>query len=125
MTATKPNQVMNSIRLVAIASSVASARQFTSLTLRQWHFSALAEKAELLVSELVTNAVKQTGSTDPELHLAVMATLPHVAVQLSAIGRAVRTEVWDCSPEIPSVQRQDTDATNGRGLFLVQALSER
>jgi hypothetical protein len=62
---------------------------------------------------------------DPELHLAVMATLPHVAVQLSAIGRAVRTEVWDCSPDVPTIQKQDDESESGRGLILVEALSER
>jgi anti-sigma regulatory factor (Ser/Thr protein kinase) len=68
--------------------------------------------AVLLVSELVTNAVRHAGST---LTVAV------------AIGRAaVRVEVRDRSPRLPAL-RESTGGDDewGRGLVLVDALASR
>ena len=125
MTTHSPNQLMDTIKLAAVVTAVACAREFVGQTLKLWHLSALSEKATLLVSELVTNAVRSTGSTDPEPDLAVLAGVPYVQVQVNSVGRAVRVEVWDASQQLPVVQRQDPDAEGGRGLFLVQALSDR
>ncbi|WP_107407960.1 ATP-binding protein [Streptomyces sp. CC53] len=70
-----------------------------------------ADVAELLVSELVTNALLHTG---------------HGAVVTATLGpRALRVEVRDFVPELPDpyVPVPD-DGTHGRGLLLVQALAD-
>ena len=38
---------------------------FVTKTLTQWHLKHITNATELIVSELVTNAVKATGITDP------------------------------------------------------------
>jgi anti-sigma regulatory factor (Ser/Thr protein kinase) len=71
----------------------------------------LAETLVLLISELVTNAVVHTGCP---------------AVLRMLFGRAgVRVEVADASDRPPAPRRADGDATNGRGLELVDGLADR
>jgi anti-sigma regulatory factor (Ser/Thr protein kinase) len=68
--------------------------------------------AELLVSELVTNAVQHadTGSVS-------------LAVCLDEV--VLRIEVCDTSPVLPQPALPDADSEGGRGLFLVAALADR
>lgn len=66
---------------------------------------------ELLVSELVTNAV---------LHAS---TAPRLAIRLSRA--TVRIEVYDDDPTIPRPLPFDTERIGGRGLYIVDAMSER
>jgi hypothetical protein len=70
---------------------------------------AEADDVELVVSELVTNAV---------LHGA-----PPVTIALWDIGRAVRVEVGDHGQMLPIVGRASPEMMTGRGLSLVAALS--
>ncbi|WP_051969960.1 ATP-binding protein [Kitasatospora azatica] len=72
-----------------------------------------AETLVLVVSELVTNAVVHTGR-------------PAVLRLLWPEGdRAVRVEVTDASGAAPLPRHASGDATNGRGLELVDLLCER
>ncbi|MFG2111344.1 ATP-binding protein [Streptomyces sp. NPDC048718] len=71
----------------------------------------LAETLVLLISELVTNAVVHTGC-------------PAVLRMLFG-GAGVRVEVVDVSDRPPAPRRADGDATNGRGLELVDGLADR
>jgi len=89
--------------------------------LREWGLAALAEPAELVVSELVTNAVQ--ASTGP-------AALPRIGVpvvhlRLLADLRRVVVEVWDGNPEPPVAKQAAPDDESGRGLMLVEALCKR
>ncbi|AQW52438.1 ATP-binding protein [Streptomyces violaceusniger] len=70
----------------------------------------LAEAAALCTSELVTN-VHRHGKGD----VRMAATIRH---------DRIRVAVHDDSPELPSPRRAAFDETNGRGLFLVTALSD-
>ena len=80
----------------------------------------LAETAELLVSELATNAVQAMARQED-----------HTAVRLQLFGdnTRVRIEVWDADPRPPAPRDPgedgipDLEAEGGRGLFLVAALS--
>jgi anti-sigma regulatory factor (Ser/Thr protein kinase) len=68
------------------------------------------EAAELLTSELVTNAIVH-GSGDPILNVSVG-------------GSRLRIEVHDSDPTIDlTPQRFDVPSARGRGLALVDALS--
>lgn len=67
------------------------------------------EIAELLVSELVTNAV---------LHARTMITL-----EITQRGDSIRVGVADESARRPKPRSYSDDAMTGRGLTLVQALS--
>ncbi|GAA4861215.1 ATP-binding protein [Kitasatospora terrestris] len=81
--------------------------------------ASVAETLVLVVSELVTNAVVHTGSP-----AVLRLTLPVVA---DAVASTVRVEVADSSHAAPAPRRAgcDEDATNGRGLELVELLCDR
>ena len=85
------------------------ARRFVVDTLRSWDSAGHVDVAELLTSELVTNAVLHVGS---EVGLVVRLT-----------AGAVRVEVRDASPEPPVPRHYEVDALTGRGLRLVESMA--
>ncbi|MFF4619998.1 ATP-binding protein [Nonomuraea jabiensis] len=95
--------------LSADLSSVRTARQLTRDKLADWGFDDQIEVAELLVSELVANAL---GHAHGQVHLG-----------LSAENGLLRCEVEDGNPQLPTMRTVDLDAERGRGLFLVDMLS--
>jgi two-component sensor histidine kinase len=104
------------IVLHAEPSSVSAARRFCAHTLERWGASgALVDSACLLVSELVTNAILHAG-TSCELTFSWPT---------ESEGDVVRIEVSDGDPAAPMAKRYDVAAGSGRGLQLVEALSER
>lgn len=98
------------IELAALPTSAASARRFVNSTLSGWGCEGIAEIVLLLVSELVTNAVLHARS-DVELVLRMR-------------GRRLRVEVGDGSRTAPVLRAHDDEAMTGRGLSLVEQLSE-
>lgn len=97
--------------LPAEPASVARARQSLVDALDDWAGSAAVEVAELLVSELVTNAVLHAGS---EVELVVWQW-----------AERVRVEVGDASSTAPQHRVADETATIGRGVDMVEMLAER
>ncbi len=99
-------------RLPATAASVPLARHFLTDLLAAWEVHGPAVRtAELLLSEVVTNATRHSED-DIELRLAVQN------------GR-LRVEVSDSSHRDPVVLDASADDTSGRGLFTVESLAER
>ncbi len=78
-----------------------------------WGVTALAASAELLVSELVANAVVHSGSRS----LRVAVSRPTLLW--------VRIAVVDTSHAFPVLRAADADDENGRGLGIVEAVSDR
>jgi len=103
------------LELGALPGAVPCARLHTRLVLREWGLAALSDSTELLLSELVTNAVRASRAV---WHDAVRMWL------VSDLGRVV-VFVWDASPQPPARADPGEDAESGRGLLLVEALSER
>lgn len=103
------------VLLPNLPESARLAREVTHLVLRRhWNLSPqLTEYAVLLVSELVGNAVRHTGAHS--FGLRVMRT---------AAAR-VRVEVRDPSRGLPCLLPVAELDTSGRGLFLVDHLSDR
>ena len=79
--------------------------------------ASLAEALVLVVSELVTNAVVHTG------HGAVLRL--QFPVGPDAAQHPVRVEVADTSDRPPRPRHAPGEATNGRGLELVENLCDR
>ncbi|MFF5004754.1 ATP-binding protein [Streptomyces phaeochromogenes] len=113
------------LHLVAVASAVSVARAFTRQTLAHWKLDDFAADASLMMSELVSNAVKASGITDPEPKPWQIKAEHVIAVQLRALGGRLFIEVWDRSALVPIKQSVSADAEGGRGLHLVEALSKR
>jgi len=103
----------------AVPEAVRSARADARQMLREWHIDALSETVELLVSEIVTNAVRTTPR-----RRGAAARRP-VRVWLCSDTQRVLIQVWDGGRQRPAVQAPGPDAESGRGLLLVEALSEQ
>jgi anti-sigma regulatory factor (Ser/Thr protein kinase) len=101
----------------AVVNALASSRQpALALVLWEWGLAALTDSVELVVSELVTNAVQASRATGQ--------TVP-VRLWLLSDKAQVLVLVWGASPH-PPVQAAISDETeNGRGLLLVEALSQQ
>jgi anti-sigma regulatory factor (Ser/Thr protein kinase) len=111
----------SSLLLGALPSAVPCARLHTRQVLWEWGLSEVAEVAELLLSELVTNAVQATRANFNHMP---------VNVRLSANRDRLLIEVWDGNVQPPVLPEPENDfpaldAESGRGLFLVETLSER
>ncbi|WP_258044162.1 ATP-binding protein [Streptomyces sp. SM11] len=110
------------IYLVATASAVSVSRAFVRATLDHWKLDDHAPDCSLVVSELVSNAVKATGFYGRDPKPWEVTTHHVIAVQLRAMGDALYVEVWDRSHLVPVPQPTDDTAEGGRGLHLVEAL---
>ncbi|MBT3150753.1 ATP-binding protein [Streptomyces sp. CHD11] len=99
--------------LAAHPGSPAQARRLTRARLTGWSVCEdTCDTAELVVSELVTNAIVHTASS-------------HIVCELHDGGDLVRIAVRDegCAPDRPRANtRQRPEEEHGRGLLLVDAL---
>lgn len=101
------------IGLPAHARSVAPARRFATARLAEWNLPHLADTLSLLVSEVVTNAV-----------VHVLEPQRNVHVTLSHRAGSVLVEVSDQGSDVPRTRTARQDEEGGRGLWLVQELSD-
>jgi PAS domain S-box-containing protein len=89
---------------------VSSARTLAARQLTQWDLDALAASTELVVSELVTNAVRHAGGP----------------IRLRLIRHQVLTcEVTDGSNSLPRLRHACSVDEGGRGLYIVTQLCRR
>ncbi|MEV7389310.1 SpoIIE family protein phosphatase [Streptomyces sp. NPDC091215] len=94
-----------------LPDAVMHARRFTARTLRRWKVEEATDPVLLVVSELVTNALVHTQGP--------------VRLELTLLGGRVRVCVSDSSPRAPARPViVDWESTGGRGLLLVEAVSE-
>jgi serine phosphatase RsbU (regulator of sigma subunit)/anti-sigma regulatory factor (Ser/Thr protein kinase) len=86
------------------------ARKLVRPALRRWGLDELIDSVELLVSEVVTNAVRHAGRP---ITLRLLRT------------DVLRCEVGDDAPQLPRMRHAQPEDENGRGLFLVNRLAQR
>ena len=79
------------LELGALPTAVPCARLHARHLLWEWGLNGLAADTELLVSELVTNAVKATAGQQQAA----------IRLQLSSDNTRVLVEVWDADPSRP------------------------
>jgi serine/threonine-protein kinase RsbW len=105
---TAAHELSVTFRLVPQPVQVGYAREQVRKALPGWRLAEYDDLLQLIVSELVTNA------------------LPHcdgpIEVCLSYDGTDLWIEVWDNGREMPVRQDPDDDDENGRGLQLVDGL---
>lgn len=97
--------------LAAEPMSAALARDFVSVHLVAHQLLHLVEDVRLVASELATNAVAHAQTP--------------FAVTLSSANGAVRLAVRDESPSAPVRSAPDVMDMSGRGLMIVESLSQR
>lgn len=110
--------------LGALPTAPGCARGHVKATLTKWELSALVEVAELLISEMVTNAV-EASTDDVGQPIYTNGRMPLIVVRLVATENGVVLEVWDFMPTLPEVKNPTTLSERGRGMFLVETLSQR
>jgi anti-sigma regulatory factor (Ser/Thr protein kinase) len=100
---------------------------FVRHTLERWNLPQQIDTAELVTSELVTNAVKATGVTVPEPTWTELDQLNLISLRILARGDAFSIQVWDASAELPvrPAVHLDHDAESGRGLLIVHAVARQ
>jgi len=100
------------------ADSVKTARDVTRSTLDRWGLGRLRDDAALVVSELVTNAVRYLTPPgaygDRPITLMLLRREPHVLLSVS-----------DPSDGVPAPKEPDFISEHGRGLYIVETYSDR
>ena len=100
--------------------AVRGGREFARAALREWGMAALADVAELVVSELVTNALRhgvpsaRRISQECPIRLRLLAQMPFLMCM-----------VMDPGAGIPVLRDPGPAAENGRGLNVVESCSVR
>ncbi len=105
-----PKDDVFSWTLDAVPTMVRRTRELTRRTLGTWGLTELIDTVELLVSELVTNALRH-GAGDIGLRLIRAGSL--------------LCEVRDDGHELPALRHAEVTDESGRGLQLVTALADR
>ncbi len=101
--------LQSSLELAAQPAAVPLARSHTRQVLAKWDVDGLTDPAELIVSELVTNAIRSATTS--------------VTLGLASDRRRIQIRVRDDDPDRPALSRAEPDAEGGRGLLLVACLS--
>lgn len=107
--------VLHTVEMDARADSLAprQARVFVATAMKAWGLADLVERAELLTSEVVTNAIVHAHGP---VHLVVEARSASVVVEVKE----------DTAPAQVVVEGEEVaEADHGRGMALVDALSDR
>lgn len=110
-----PNEV--TFRLPRRRSSVPRARAVLHVVLGDWAADQeIADNAELVLSELVTNALRVRVPRDRQVGVRIVH---------SEVDGVLRLEISDAGAGRPEVRAPGDDETSGRGLRLVEALACR
>ena len=112
--------------LVTLPTSPFWARRYTRSFLDSCHGMTedTAQTAELLVSELVTNAVRFSGDPARTLRYSERASASLISLSLRHFPDGLLIEVYDTDSNPPVRSNPGDDEENGRGLMLVDALSK-
>ena len=108
----------------ALTAAAGTARGYVRAVLQDWGLGGLADDSELVVSEIVTNAVNASANPDGTLAYVAGHT-PVIRVCLMSDGRQLLIEVHDQAPGQPMIQHADpVTAESGRGLAMIDALTD-
>lgn len=118
-------QLTGGLTLAAVPTAARFARLFVRQRLSLWGLSRLICDAELVLSELVTNAMNATGTTNPRPRWSELNNLALIRVQLVTTADSLVIEVWDRDPNPPELQQPEQADETGRGLLIVGALCRR
>jgi hypothetical protein len=124
----RPGQwpLQSRLELGALPGAVPCARLHARLVLTEWRQDRLGDSVELIVSELMTNALR--ASTDPvgggPGYDAEGRAVP-LGLRLASDRHQVLVEVWDGATSPPVPGQVSPDGETGRGLLMVEAVSSR
>ena len=93
--------------------SVPDARHHTRAVLSNWGLPAVVDDAEVIVSELFTNALQASDNDASVISMRLFADHNHLLIM-----------VWDGNARMPALRNASPDEVDGRGLMIVEALSD-
>jgi anti-sigma regulatory factor (Ser/Thr protein kinase) len=108
--------LISKLELGPLATAIGCGRDHARLVLCEWGLGHLVDDAVLLVSELLTNALKASWA---------LRTPTPIVLRLLANDRQLVIEAWDSWVEGFELKHGAPDAEHGRGLSVVVALSKR
>jgi anti-sigma regulatory factor (Ser/Thr protein kinase) len=104
------------LELGPLPSAVPCARLHAKHIFREWNLAHVANDAELIVSELMTNALK-AARQQPDIQ--------PITLHLLANDHYLMIQVWDVLSTAPAPRPHTLDSETGRGLEIVTLLSDR
>ncbi|MFI5743878.1 ATP-binding protein [Streptomyces anulatus] len=108
-------------------NAVPWARLHTADLLSRWGVPAeAAQTVQLLVSELVTNAVQHPQEQGKETEVSILSswnTSQTFELTLEMLWDAVRVSVWDRDERPPVLKEVGAEAESGRGILIVAMMS--
>lgn len=111
------------LELAALPTAVPCARLHAKNILHEWRMAHLTDTVELLVSEIVTNAVRASADQAHRQQTPEQAiSVPTVRFWLTSDGHRILIQVWDSDHSSPAPQTAGLDAETGRGLLLIETL---
>lgn len=112
------------LELGALPTAIPCARPHTKHRLWEWGLDSLSDTAELVVSELATNAQRvSAGLVGSRYRGTWQPGVPPIRLWLSSDKERVLVQVWDGDHHMPQRQAAALDDESGRGLLLVETLS--
>lgn len=109
------------LELAALPTAPGVARGHVRFVAAEWGLQNLSDTAELLVSELITNALLASDRLSLSEDLAA---IPVVGLWLMSDRVSLVIHVWDGSDGQPVRHQAGPDEERGRGLMLVEALGK-
>jgi anti-sigma regulatory factor (Ser/Thr protein kinase) len=116
MTSGTATQTSSALEFAPLPTAVPCARLHAVHVLHEWGLRNLAGDAEMVLSEMITNAIDAS---------TLLPERPPVSLRLLLTGKSLVIEVWDHSPLDLEPREADADDERGRGLTVVAALSDR
>jgi len=109
------------LELAALLTAPGCARAHVQAILLEWGLPDVAETAELLVSELVTNSVQAYGRLRARADLPLV---PVIRLWVASDRVSIAIHVWDASDDLPIRRDSDVDEISGRGLMIIDTLAK-
>jgi anti-sigma regulatory factor (Ser/Thr protein kinase) len=102
----------------AIKTAPGLARGHVRVTLAEWGLGGYSDDAQRIASELVANAVNASAP--------VLASGRMLIIRLCLLtdGDVLTIECWDQAPGFPTLREADALAETGRGLAIIDAITD-
>jgi len=110
-----PWRLASKLEFGPLPSAVPCARLHAKNILREWDLAHVADDAELIVSELMTNALTAAGP---------LPNIEPIVLHLRASDEYLMIQVWDALLAAPAPRPHAIDSETGRGLEIVSLLSD-
>jgi len=111
------SHLISALELAPLPTAIPCFRLHAVAVLKEWGLPRdLVEDAQMLVSELMTNAADAS---------VILPERPPITLRLLATETSLVIEAWDHSPLDLEPREADADDECGRGLTVVAALSDR